>query len=129
MWVSPLVQSLVSGEDVGFGVIPIFFVVTGHRSPQSFLSFACSLLIHLFTRCMQGRCEAGQAGDRRRGPCAQLTAHCRAWALEQMITKSCALSLRGTSSGPGEEAAQSTGVGRVREGFAGEVTLALGLWR
>lgn len=42
MWISPLVQSLVSGGDVEFGVIPIFFVVIGHRSPQSFLSFACS---------------------------------------------------------------------------------------
>lgn len=129
MWISPLARSLVGGEDVGFGVIPIFFVVTGHRSPQSFLSFACSLLIHLFTRCMRGRCEAGPAGDRRRGPCAQLTAHCRAWALEQMITKSCAPSLRGTNSGPGEEAAESAGVGRVGKGFAGGAALTLGLWR
>jgi len=49
--------------------------------------------------------------------------------LEQMITKSCAPSLRGTNNGPGEEAAESIGVGRVREGFAGEAALALGFWR
>lgn len=42
MWISPLVQNLVFGGDVEFGVIPIFFVVTGHRSPQSFLSLTCS---------------------------------------------------------------------------------------
>lgn len=43
--------------------------------------------------------------------------------------KARAPSLRGTSSGPGEEPAESAGVGRVRKGFTGEAALALGVWR